>query len=70
MTPTQYERLPGTARAIVDTDRTIAQALNRKVITLDEAREVREVIKNRRTLSTAAHATWGKPIRSDGTARE
>lgn len=70
MSPSQYDRLPGTARAIVDTDRSLAAARNRTVLTIAEAREIRETVKDRRALRTIADATWGKPLRNDGTARE
>ena len=71
LTATQYDRLPGTARAIVDTDRAIATITDRVVTPFDPAQrtELRELRADRRVLTTAAHNTWGKPLRSDGTAR-
>ncbi len=71
LTALQYDRLPGTARAIVDIDRSIAAICNRVVTPFDPAQrtDLRELRADRRVLTTAAHSTWGKPLHSDGTAR-
>lgn len=71
LTAAQYERLPGTARAIVDTDRSIAAIVDRAVVPIHVAKPggaLRELIKDRRVLTTCASNIWGKPLRSDGTA--
>lgn len=71
MTPSQYDRLPGTARAIVDTDRSIAAIVGRAVVPIHVAKPggaLRELLTDRRVLRTAASNIWGKPLRSDGTA--
>ncbi len=71
LTSAQYDRLPNTARAIVDTDRSIAAIVGRAVVPIHVAKPggtLRELLADRRVLRTAASNIWGRPLRSDGAA--
>ncbi len=75
LTPRQTDRLGPVARAIVDADRSLKAERDRLVEKnvvrfrdLAELRDYRDLIKDRRSLTTRADELWGKPLRGDGAA--
>ena len=69
LTSAQYDRLPSMARAIVDADRSIQTMVRRPVITIADAKVIRDEMRARDRLVANADATWGHQIRGDGTAK-
>lgn len=71
LTADQYDRLGPTAGAIVDTDRQIAAIVGGPVVPIHVAKPggaLRELLNDRRMLTSRANEIWGRPLRSDGSA--